>query len=169
MEVRREHILSDCLRNVASDDFHPTKCIKVQWLELSTSLCTYLCWYCYWVVNACMWGLIDIVLSQAVFIGEEGEDGGGPRRELWHLFGKRAKNSSSVNVTITHWSVMKITPSCTQNGQEYCTLKSVWYHRLSLGWEILQVPIRTICYRSAGAFIGRNDHRYFWSRTPTET
>jgi len=80
-----------------------------------------------------------------------------------------AKNSSSVNVTITHWSVMKITPSCTPNGQEYCTLKSVWYHRLSLGWEILQVPIRTICYRTAGAFIGRNDHRYFWSRTPTET
>lgn len=32
MEVRREHILSDCLRNVASHDFHPTKCIKVQWL-----------------------------------------------------------------------------------------------------------------------------------------
>ena len=38
MEVRREHILSDCLRNVASHDFHPTKCIKVQWLELITSV-----------------------------------------------------------------------------------------------------------------------------------
>ena len=28
-EIRREHILRDCLRNISRYDFSPTKCIKV--------------------------------------------------------------------------------------------------------------------------------------------
>lgn len=81
------------------------------------------------------------------------------------------KYSSSIieAVTYTRWiwviALWNLLSLVYQNGQEYCTLKSVWYHRLSLSWKILQVPIRTICYRTVGAFL---DYLYFWSQTLCE-
>ena len=75
-EIRREHILRDCLRNVSTYDFSPTKCIKV--ITLMQGLQT---------IN------FNYDLVKVIFIGEQGEDGGGPRRKIWSLFALALKGS----------------------------------------------------------------------------
>lgn len=69
LEVRRDLVLNDALKSAQRKGFSVTKTIKVK-------------------LNICCTLLNNqLVYFQVSFVGEPGEDGGGPQRELWSLLG----------------------------------------------------------------------------------
>ena len=78
MEFRREFVLEDALRHAGKKKFDPEKTLKVL-TAAKQIICRKANIYIY------------ILLSfQVIFIGEEGEDLGGLRREFWRLFSSAA-------------------------------------------------------------------------------
>ena len=70
MPIRRGHVLEDALRNMQRSSFLPG-------LQLNVSM--FIIFYCI---------LASLIIIQVEFLGEEAEDGGGPKREFWSLIAK---------------------------------------------------------------------------------